>query len=247
MTFAVPTKRNTSYGLDPNSFSSPPKNNTVVKCKESPRLGAKTKIFSKKTRSKSLSKESSPLPAASKMVRSFSQVTPPTLYADKGQLKMDTLKKSLVSSHSLFRSKQHHCRAPLPLPSQDIPDDDDIVYSYAITDHDFLEETYKFLKKQDSGICECGLIMAEAELPNGWAVHMSQEVSSKDVVFFQRGDQTTWDVPEEILSYLKQDQINFILKLCRHKPCRIPPSLSNFIRAEFVKNSVSISLGLKGA
>ncbi|KAH9495299.1 hypothetical protein Btru_018787 [Bulinus truncatus] len=126
------------------------------------------------------------------------------------------------------------CLPPVPLPKVDAPNEDnDFYYTHVDVNKNFFDETYQFLKQTE--LCECGLRLVDSELPQGWTVHRSQETASKNRIFFQHGDMTTWDMPAELVPLLTIEQIKFLMYLCQDGRCPIPNCLKPRLDREFVK------------
>ena len=68
----------------------------------------------------------------------------------------------------------------------------------------------------------------DSELPKGWTVHRSDK-SYNQRIFFQRGDDTTWDMPEEILYDLSSNQIQFLYFLCEKGKSPMPETFKRFL------------------
>ncbi|KAI8781978.1 CAunnamed protein product [Biomphalaria glabrata] len=131
------------------------------------------------------------------------------------------------------------CLPPAPLPKLEVPNDDsDFYYTHVDVNKNFFQETYQFLKQNE--LCECGLRLVDSEFPQGWTVHRSQEAQTKHRIFFQHGDDTTWEMPVEIVPLLSIEQINFIMYLCKEGRCPIPNCLKPRIDHDIVKRKYGV-------
>lgn len=120
------------------------------------------------------------------------------------------------------------CRPPAPLPRPESQSSDDTFYYTSINaNKDFFLETYQFLKENE--LCECGLRICDSNLALGWTIHRSQDPATLNHIFFQHGENTTWEMPIELVDKLTNEQIIFIICLCREGKQRVPMCLRDVL------------------
>lgn len=96
------------------------------------------------------------------------------------------------------------------------PDYDESMYSYASVEGRF-ENLLAHLRQLDEEtgeeVCECGLIVKDAILPNGWMLHQTTVTEDKKkYIFFQNNtlNLTQWDIPDGLWSAITPNQRRFI-------------------------------------
>lgn len=96
---------------------------------------------------------------------------------------------------------------PLNKPDYDSP------YSYATVEGRF-DNLMAHLRQLDEEtgeeICECGIAVKDAILPNGWMIH--QNATKPKRIFFQHDglNLTQWDLPDGLWSKITPNQRRFI-------------------------------------
>ena len=113
-------------------------------------------------------------------------------------------------------------RPPLPVPRQaelpessknnatgpySVPRDTETDRTFELIDHLTVEERRK-LK-----LCHCGLPKQESQLNAEWSVHRLKEGADKGKIFYQKGAETTWELPYDIYESLSDSQKLFIEKI----------------------------------
>ena len=118
------------------------------------------------------------------------------------------------------RAEMGWCRPPIPVPVSEQTDEHPY-YSTPRQYKDHLEDLKKMLR--ESEVCDCGLRMIDAELVDGWTVHRSREETTRDRVFYQHENgNTTWIFPSSIADQLSEQQLRFIVHLCRQGSQDLP-------------------------
>ena len=112
-------------------------------------------------------------------------------------------------------------RPPMPIPAARQPRDRTYALHYDTvrnTDTDQSKELiYHLTKSERPGeMCECGLSLANSELPMEWSMHVSREAPTEGRIFFMGpNDETVWELPFEVTLKLTQEQQDRIINL-RH-------------------------------
>ncbi|CAL1542843.1 unnamed protein product [Lymnaea stagnalis] len=167
---------------------------------------------------------------ASSLARSVSDSRIQKPYANSAAVKKNT--KMMIK-----------CMPPAPLPKlEPLPPDNDFYYTHIEVNKNYFQETYQFLKQNE--LCECGLRLVDSEFPKGWTIHRSHEKQSLNRIFFQQGEDTTWEMPVDLVPLLSRTQVDFILFLCSEGRSPIPRCLLPRLENEYGRHDTGASKSL---
>ena len=113
-------------------------------------------------------------------------------------------------------------RPPCPLPASTQPTHRPAGYEYDVVRNvtvNRVTDLITTLRSNDEvERCECGLTMAEAELPRDWSMHISHDPHTQGRLFFMGpGNVTNWNLPLDVsleLSPDDQDRIRRVKDYC---------------------------------
>ncbi|XP_041350492.1 uncharacterized protein LOC121369458 [Gigantopelta aegis] len=115
-------------------------------------------------------------------------------------------------------------RPPLPVPN--CSNKSDVYYTSPKENINKIENLRKMLKSSE--MCDCGIMLIDSELSNGYTIHRSQDENSKNRLFYQNAKgETTWNFPPQLLLNLTEAQRHTIIRLSTEKGMEPPKILFN--------------------